>query len=675
MNIDTNQFPKIYIKVLITIFLFPSINPACASTLLEPINVYGKADALSTDWATQSTELVSRDEIKRIGADRLEDYADSIAGVLIGRSQAGISSNVYIRGFSLNGRLHLNGLRDNQRYYLRDPATVESVEFLKGLDSVLLGSGSPGGAVNVVTKRPLFENIFTLNAGVGNPKKFNTSIDAGSQINDSDWAWRTIIAVQEAETGRKNVNDDRFTFMPSILKATDKDEFFLQAEYIRQNRDFDFDNVFINDKPVYDVSYTDPRTDSIRTSSRVSAQYQYNFTPSLTATVNALYLKGFRDEKLVGFYFFDTTANNLVGFYRKVKDNHKQYSFRSDLEYKKQVNHLEHQIDLGFEFNKEDSDVVSAADIGGFVLDIFNPSFDFALPEDDALVDDNIGLTDKERAGFLKYRVKSEKLLFSIGLRQSHFSSYSTPENKVAQSVSNNHLSTSLGTVWAFKPAWKAFANLTESFSPNSGRNKNNKPFEPELGIQKEIGFRYSSPEKNQMPFFIQASGYQITQDNQLKRDPENPNFKIPFGEVRINGMELKTSFLLAQALNITASYTYYDSEITKSNDGNQGNQLHSVPKQNGSLKIQYDFSPKIKTTLIGTHIGSRKGDNEGSFKLPSYTRFDAGFNLAINSKLDFTLAVRNLTDENYIATGGAVDFLVVGRDRTITGNLTYRYF
>ena len=656
-----------------------------ADTLLDTIHVEAKRDsavkpfsviANPSGWTVQSVDVVNHNDVELIGADRIEDYADSIPGVLIGRNEAGIASNVFIRGFSLGGRLHLNGLRDSQRFYLRDPATIERVEVVKGMDSVALGSGSPGGTVNFVTKKPQYKSIRTLNIGIGSPERYNVSADVGGAIHQSGWAWRSILSVRKAETGRKNVGDDRLTFMPALLWTGNDSELLVEGEYNRQNRDFDFDNVFADGEPVYDVSYTDPRTDSIRTSKRLSAQYSHNLSTSWLVRLNASYLKGFRDEKLVGFAYMNADERTLEGFYRKIKDNHKQYSLRTELEHNIKLSKLRsfgHKTTLGLEFHREDSSVISAFQVGGFTLDVFNPVFDYDLPTDDLLTNRNIDLTDKEQAAYLQHQVKSEKVLLTAGLRYSHFSADSFPEGAEPRSISNSNLNTSLGGVWQFKPPWKAFANRTESFSPNSGRDRTNNPFDAKQGLQYELGLRYQKSLKNSQALSLEGSIYQIDQDNLLERDPVDPTFKIPVGKVRVNGFEFKSNIPLGLKTHMLTSYSYYDSEIIKA-DNNQGNQLHSIPKHTLSLKLNYKIKPNVKTTLSATHVGTRMGDNNNSFKLPSYTRLDAGIRWKLNPHTSFNLGVRNVTDANYVATGGFNDFLVLGRDRTITVKMSYDF-
>lgn len=219
------------------------------------VNVDGKAGYRKKALA-QSVSAVSQKEIVKTSSDRLEDFADYMPGVAIGRSQAGTGSDLFLRGFPLEGQFFLNGLLDKQGYFIRDPATVERVEMFMGADSVMFGSASPGGVVNFVGKKPSFDVRRSIQFETGLPQRARLVYDStGAVVSQSDWAYRTIVVRQEAETGQKNVGDDRFTLFPSLLYRTDRDELLLEAEFNRQQREYDFDHVFVNGSPVYNVSY------------------------------------------------------------------------------------------------------------------------------------------------------------------------------------------------------------------------------------------------------------------------------------------------------------------------------------------------------------------------------------------------------------------------------------
>ncbi|MCV4655372.1 TonB-dependent receptor plug domain-containing protein, partial [Escherichia coli] len=87
-------------------------------------------------------------------------------GVAVGTRGA---SNTYdyliIRGFAADGQSqnnYLNGLKMQGNFYndaVIDPYMLERAEIMRGPVSVLYGKSSPGGLLNMVSKRPTTEPL------------------------------------------------------------------------------------------------------------------------------------------------------------------------------------------------------------------------------------------------------------------------------------------------------------------------------------------------------------------------------------------------------------------------------------------------------------------------------------------------------------------------------------
>lgn len=223
------------------------------------INSKNKAANKNSKKDTQTTAIINTEKDNTIKSTRVEDIADYVGGITLGRNQAGIGSDVYLRGYSLNGNFQLNGLQDIQGFYLRSPDTLEQINFYKGLDSIQFGSGSPGGMVEYQTKKAKFTNERKFNITVGSPKQVSTTLDI-NKIIKPELAVRLVVSGQKAQTGRKNVEDDRITVLPSLLWKTANHSLAAEYEYGWQNRPYDFDTIFYQGKPIYNVSYVDPRS-------------------------------------------------------------------------------------------------------------------------------------------------------------------------------------------------------------------------------------------------------------------------------------------------------------------------------------------------------------------------------------------------------------------------------
>jgi iron complex outermembrane receptor protein len=64
----------------------------------------------------------------------------------------------------------------------------------------------------------------------------------------------------------------------------------------------------------------------------------------------------------------------------------------------------------------------------------------------------------------------------------------------------------------------------------------------------------------------ITAAVYDLAQQNVGTRDPENPNFTIPIGEIRSKGFDLQGHSTLGRRISMVASYAYTDSKYSRSN-------------------------------------------------------------------------------------------------------------
>jgi iron complex outermembrane receptor protein len=639
--------------------------------MIEPplvVNVY------SVDKATQSTARIKASNAAKTGSDRLEDFADYVPGVQLGRNQAGIGSDIYIRGYPLYGNFHLDGLQDIQGFYLRDPATLESIDIAKGLDSVLFGSGSPGGSVNYVSKKPSFKRKSSLGLLTGSPEQLRTTLDINTPLTP-DWAGRLVLAGQRAETGRDNVGDDRFTAMPSLLWKTDQQSLLLEMEHGWQNREYDFDTVFYQGAPVYNVSYVDPRSFASRRVNRIGSTYTRDLGQGWETTLQASHIEAKRDERWVGFAYLPPTGDKLPGYYRDAQYEQTQNAVRAEVSRHYQTGNTRHQTRVGFSDQSVEIALKRQYRTGLFSLDIFNPVFDFALPSDSQLTHKEGTTLRHEQAYYVQHHADvGDKLGLSAGVRASHFDASSTSPGLVLQEADNHNLSTSVGITWQATPQWQAFASHNESFAPNNGLDKNDHFFEPLKGVQHELGIRHSHDTPLGKPLKANVSLYQIRQENVTTRDPTDPGALVLTGTTRSEGVEASLEAPLSQTLSLGAGYNYNDACIVENNDGNAGHWLHNIPRQSGALILDYTPKPGTEYTVGAVHTGKRPGDDANSFEVPAYTRLDVGAEWQLSKKTTLKAGVRNVLDTDYVADAEGVDFIVQGRKRTLTAGVEFEF-
>ena len=91
-------------------------------------------------------------------------------------SQAG--DNFYIRGFSAENDIYIDGIRNPGRYK-QDSFNMQSLEVLSGPSGATFGRGSTGGVINFITKTPQLEPITggTFMLGTDDTKRLTGDLD------------------------------------------------------------------------------------------------------------------------------------------------------------------------------------------------------------------------------------------------------------------------------------------------------------------------------------------------------------------------------------------------------------------------------------------------------------------------------------------------------------------
>jgi len=234
-----------------------------------------------------SPELLSDSQV-----NRLEETTKFISGVQQGTGDSGFNTDVMIRGFSTGGGAYLNGMLDNQKFFVREMATVERTEILKGQSSVLYGSGSPAGVVNYLNKKPQAQTQHNVSISSGSYDFGKLVVDSTGKLNgNEDLLYRFIGVGQIADDFRENIINNRATLAPSITwNYAQTGKLTSEFEYNHDTQPYRFDNVYVKGRGViYDQSYVDPRMQSDRDYFRFSNSLEQQLFSGWTAHLSSNY--------------------------------------------------------------------------------------------------------------------------------------------------------------------------------------------------------------------------------------------------------------------------------------------------------------------------------------------------------------------------------------------------
>jgi len=218
-----------------------------ADSDIERISVYEKQNrvVMSSGLATKSdmslmetpapVVIIDRELIESQGVDSLQDLVRNVSGLTQAGNNYGIGDNLVIRGLDANytydGMYGGAGL-GNTFNPTRSLTNVESVEVLKGPATGLYGIGSAGGVINLIEKKPEFEEKHKVSAELGQWDSYSLSFDSTNAITD-DLAYR-VMAKTASSDGFRDLKEDRDEIYTSLkYLLNDRQNIMLSAAYIK----------------------------------------------------------------------------------------------------------------------------------------------------------------------------------------------------------------------------------------------------------------------------------------------------------------------------------------------------------------------------------------------------------------------------------------------------------
>ena len=220
-----------------------------ANQNIEHISVYQKQNqvVMSSGLATKSdmslmetpapVVIIDRELIESQGVDSLQELVRNVSGLTQAGNNYGIGDNLVIRGLDANytydGMYGGAGL-GNTFNPTRSLTNVESVEVLKGPATGLYGIGSAGGVINLIEKKPEFEEKHKVAIELGQWDSYSLAVDSTNKLTDN-LAYR-VMAKTASSDGFRDLKEDRdeiYTSLKYIL--SDQQDVMVSAAYIKDS--------------------------------------------------------------------------------------------------------------------------------------------------------------------------------------------------------------------------------------------------------------------------------------------------------------------------------------------------------------------------------------------------------------------------------------------------------
>ncbi len=648
-----------------------------------------KTDALLADLP-QSVRVLTADLLKDNGVTSLNNALDLTSGIARQSNLGGLWDSYAMRGFTgdpnFGSDYMVNGFSSSRGYNgLRDTASTQSIEVLKGPSSALYGRGEPGGTVNIMTKKPRFTPEYDVDVTLASHQTYRVAADLTGPVSDNI-AYRINAAAEQGDSYRDTISSKRSFASPSLMWLIgERTTLSYELEASEQKTPFDRGVLAVNGRLglIPNSRFLGEPGDGLMTvkslGHQVFVQHDFNQQWSLQSGLS------YRDSSLSGF---STEANNLLADERTLRRQRRYRDFsatdksaRLELLGKFATAGIQHHVLLGVDtYQFDDSRVQlrrNPSATNAYAIDIYNPVY--GKTADPLTLSVNTLENQRAHGLYLQDQLDlTPQWKALLGLRSDHYDQTLTNYRAaVTSSQSLSAASPRAGLVYQPAKGISLYASVAKGFRPNSGISINNTAFPAEESRSYEVGLKFDSAD-NKTSATIAL--YRIKKSNVLTTNPANTDFSIAAGEVGSKGLEVDVAGDIAKDLRLSAAYAYTDATVTKGdNTIITGSRFPNVAKHSANLIVSQLFNIGTAKASVGAgvnYVGERLGDVavSSSFLLPTYTTVKLLSSYSPSKTTRVSLNVDNLFNKRYYASSYSQLWVAPGAERSVSLTLHQQF-
>ncbi|MEA9809483.1 TonB-dependent siderophore receptor [Xanthomonas campestris pv. raphani] len=643
-----------------------------------------------------SARVLDHSLLEDAGVTDLAGALDMASGITKANNLGGLWDSYSIRGFTgdpnFSSDYMVNGFNASRGYNgLRDGANTQSVEVIKGPASALYGRGEPGGAVNIVTKKPLFDAQHSVDLSAGRFDSYRAALDSTGPLSETV-AYRVNLMHKDQHSFRDTVDSDATLLAPSLLwMPTPDTTVSYELELLRIHTPFDRGVTAIdgdaNRLPAsrFLGEPGDGDIDLHSTGHQVFAVHGLNQTWSLQGGAT------YRDSGMRGFSTEPWTLqadDRTLRRERRYRDYQgRDIAARAELLGTLGSGKVAHHVLFGIDgnrFNDSRYQLRARSAATPYSIDVLAPRYGVAQPGRLAPITD----TDERQQVWGVYAQDQIDLgarwKALLGVRYDHYQQdIANRLRATTQQASDGVISPRAGLTVHLDDTLSLYASAAAGFRPNSGVGANGQSFAPEKSRSLETGLKYVQPGEG---LEATLAVFRIDKENVLSLDPADTSFSLPVGQMRSEGAELDLLGRLTPHLAASVGLAYTDSQVTRSSAAAmgtglaEGRRFPNVPRVSGNAFVNY-AQPLSGTRSAAVGVGvSRTGERLGSvdsntgFVLPAYTVWRLVGHYDLSERLRLYAKVENLTDRRYAAFSYSEQWVYPGAPRTWTVGARLRF-
>jgi len=552
-----------------------------------------------------SVLIISKEEIQKSTATNVSDLLQQIAGLDIRRRGAeGMQADLYMRGGSFDQTLLLiDGIK------VEDPQTghhtmnmtlplevIEKIEIIKGAASRIYGQNAFTGAINIITKKDI-ENNISLNLIGGSFDQKRAEVTMQRKLKNSD----LLINYNRKESEGYRYNTD-----------FENDEFFIKSNFKIKGRNISAIGAFNERKFGANGFYASPE-----------AIDQYEETQASIVGLSTTYKK---DKLIIKPKLYWKRNQDMYVYLRQEPSVYRNL-------------HISNKV--GVEVNASTPNALGNLGIG----------FDLAKV---SLSSNNLGDRGRTMLNiFIEQKIdfQSEKIDLTPGVAITYFSDVSTRLNYQSNFFNNLFFYPGMDLGYRVNQNLKLYSNIgytyriptyTDLFysSPTTLGNENLKL---EKALTKEFGLKYL---KNNLNFNVSLYRRDASDIIDYVRNNETDPWQAGnIREIITNGIELNMGYKFYlgtfRTQNINIGYSNINDELLETNFAFSRYALNSLKNQITATYI-FEINEKISSTL--SYKNAERADEE------KYTVIDFKTTYKLE-KFTLLLILNNILDTEYSET------------------------
>lgn len=625
-----------------------------------------------------SVQIIPQKVIKDTGATTLDAVIKASPSIQqSSQSNYGFANTYTIRG--LTQSFLRDGVPDGLTVngYARTLNGVENVEILKGPGSALFGSLSPGGTINLISKRPQSNPEYGVNLNAGSFGSFGGTANlTGPLTENKSLLYRVDVGLNDTDGYRGLANNSveilpKLTWKPNDFNTVNFSLDYRRVDVVADTYGIPFRGTTLLNVPPTNRYYT-PFANTTQTVYRAATNHEWKVNPDLLVRNNLSLLSRdlFLGRNASGGLFNTTTnpdgsSNYLLTpatrAFREQTDKAFDLTYQTEAVWKTLTGSLKHTILAGAEYQYKNYD--SVRDTVNFtpITDPLNPVLETSRTQATSIVrnfnirqvanyagvyaQDQIEISDQ-----LKARVGGRFDIFGINRSGSVLTGTVNDTKSYAQSPTA--LSYQAGLVYQPIREVSLYGGISKNYLAALSTEGVTSVFDPpESALQYELGVK---TELFDGRLGLNLAVFDVTRENFIITIND---IRQPVGAQKTKGVELDFNAKPIDGWNIYGGVSLYDAKLTNLPNTRifEGNRPNGVPNTAASLWSTYEIqSGNLKGLGFGGGLTYRDSifiANDNRRVLPAYTTLDLALFYRKND-FETQLNFYNVTNAAYFRNG-----------------------